>query len=65
MTEPDAQLFRLPDHEIIKDSGGWAFRCPDWNMWWRYGNKKSAEFFLSAHLAYPVAPCKGVVPDAG
>lgn len=53
------------DHEVINVMGDWTFRCPAWGMWWRYPNKKTAEFFLSAHLAYPVEPCLGgpVTPE--
>lgn len=66
MTADDAQkLFRLPDHAVIKRSGDWAFRCPGWGTWWGYPRQEVADFFLAAHLLYPVPPCTGLGGDDG
>lgn len=60
MTElPDVQS-QPPNHQVFLSIGArYAMRCPAWGLTWYYPDQETAEYFLHAHLAYPVAPCTG------
>jgi hypothetical protein len=52
------------EHEVILLNGAHGFSCDAWGMHWAYRSEASAEFFLAAHLSYPVAPCVGLIAPA-
>ena len=58
MTTPST-TFAGSNHEVHKRHNGFTFRCAAWGLDWTFRSTDQAEFFLGAHLLYPVAPCTG------